>query len=204
MTRMSDPHRRPRGHTSRNHSGFHRGSRLARGVHRLAALVSIVLALLLVGCVIPPDLSVDKQDAGVNSPPAIVAVRSDQSALPEPGPVVFDQGPTAGKLSLQLIDTDTNDTLFVRIFVDYKVDDPTAPRSTCKAAGGAMVPALRSTNCDMTAVCMMADIGQTRNMTVVVFDREPLETGVPPFQAMPEGGLSTSKFFFLKCKEGPT
>lgn len=204
MTGMSCHHRRPRGDTTRNHSGFLLGSRLARGVHRLAAPVTLLLALLLVGCVIPPDLSVDKQDAGINSPPAIIAVRSDQQELPEPGPVVFDQGPTAGKLSLQLIDTDTNDTLYVRIFVDYKVDDPTAPRSTCTTASGAMVPAQRSTNCDMTAVCTMADIGQTRNMTVVVFDRQPLESGAPPFQAMPEGGWKTSKFFFLKCKEGPT
>src|SRR5258705_13511125 len=106
MTRMSDHHRRQRSDTTRNHWGFHRGSPLARGVHPIAGLVSIVFALLLVGCVIPPSLSVDNQDAGVNSPPAILAVRSDQQELPEPGPVVFDQGPTAGKLSLQVIDTD--------------------------------------------------------------------------------------------------
>jgi hypothetical protein len=204
MTRMSDHHRRQRGDTTRNHWGFLHGSLLARGVHRLVPPVPILFGLLLVGCVIPPSLSVDSQDAGTNSPPAILAVRSDQQELPEPGPVVFDQGPTAGKLSLQLIDTDVNDTLFVRVFVDYRVDDPTAPRSTCKAAGGATAPAMRTTNCDTTAVCTMADIGQTRNMTVVVFDREPLEAGVPAFQAMPEGGLTTNKFFFLKCKEGST
>jgi hypothetical protein len=204
MTGMSCRNRRPRGDTARNHRGFLLGSRLARGVHPVAPPVTILLALLLVGCVIPPDLSVDKQDAGINSPPAIIGVSSDQSELPEPGPVVFEQGPTAGKLSLQLIDTDVTDTLYVRIFVDYKVADPTAPRSTCTTASGPMVPAKRSTNCDMTAVCTMADIGQTRNMTVVVFDRQPLESGAPPFQAMPEGGLSASKFFFLRCQEGPS
>jgi hypothetical protein len=37
------------------------------------------------------------------------------------------------------------------------------------------------------------------NLSIVVFDREPLESGDPMFQAMPEGGLSTSRFFFLTC-----
>ena len=45
----------------------------------------------------------------------------------------------------------------------------------------------------------MADDGQTRNLTAVVFDRIPLETGKPAFQAMPDGGLSTSRFFFVNC-----
>jgi len=39
-------------------------------------------------------------------------------------------------------------------------------------------------------------------MTIVVFDRPPDETGAgkPPFQEMPDGGLSTSRFYFLKCQ----
>ena len=38
-------------------------------------------------------------------------------------------------------------------------------------------------------------------MTVVAFDRPPLEDGSdPPFQAVQAGGLSTSRFYFLKCQ----
>jgi hypothetical protein len=39
-----------------------------------------------------------------------------------------------------------------------------------------------------------------------VFDREPIDSGAgdPPFQAMPADGLSTSRFYFLKCQPGQT
>jgi hypothetical protein len=35
-----------------------------------------------------------------------------------------------------------------------------------------------------------------------VFDRPPDDTGAgdPPFQAMTQGGLSTNRFYFLKCE----
>src|SRR4051812_16833457 len=132
MTRMSDQDRRPPGDSTPKHARFQAGSPLARGVHPDRTLVRILGSLpfafvsfaLCAGCVIPPSLSVDNQDAGVNSPPAILAVRSDQQELPEGENVIFDQGPTAGKLNVQLIDTDVADTLFVRVFVDYNLADP--------------------------------------------------------------------------------
>jgi hypothetical protein len=34
-----------------------------------------------------------------------------------------------------------------------------------------------------------------------VFDREPIEGGDPPFQAMTAGGLSTNRFYFLECQD---
>ncbi|MBA3817600.1 MAG: hypothetical protein H0X17_01800 [Deltaproteobacteria bacterium] len=163
--------------------------------------MGILVLFLLSSCVIPPSLSVDNQDAGINSPPAILAVRSDQSELPEPGPVVFARG--EGSLNVQLIDTDLLDTLYVRIFVDYTIDDPKPPRSTCTAPAPQTTSATRNVTCDLTALCLMTDVGlEEHDMTVVVFDRQPLESGSPPFQAMPEGGLSTGKFFHLKCQEG--
>ncbi|MDQ3365673.1 MAG: hypothetical protein M3680_09625 [Myxococcota bacterium] len=163
--------------------------------------MGILVLLVLSSCVIPPSLSVDNQDAGINSPPAILAVRSDQSELPEPGPVVFARG--EGSLNVQLIDTDLLDTLYVRVFVNYTIDDPKPPRSTCTAPPPQTASATRNVTCDLTALCSMTDVGlDEHDMTVVVFDRQPLESGSPPFQAMPEGGLSTGKFFHLKCQEG--
>jgi len=43
-------------------------------------------------------------------------------------------------------------------------------------------------------------------MTIVVFDRDPNDSGAgdPPFQTMEPGGLSTSRFYFLKCQPGQT
>ena len=165
--------------------------------------MSLLASIALGGCVIPPSLSVDNQDAGVNSPPAILAVRTDQQELPEPGPVIFDRGPTAGSISATLLDTDLADKLYLRLFVDYTVADPKPARVTCTAPPPTPAAAQRSVSCDVSALCQQGDVGLATplDLTVVVFDREPLESGTPAYQAMPPGGLKTSVFYFLKCQE---
>ena len=193
-------------------------SPLARAVHAVCsvgswfaiarwvpmAALSGLAALAASGCVIPPSLSVDNQDGGMNSPPAILSVTSDQQVLAEPGPLVFDMGATAGDLSLQLIDTDTQDSLYVRIFVDYNMPDRLDARARCQA--GPSTKPVRTVTCKLNSLCVTADLGVLRNMTIVVFDREPLAPGMgePPFQAMPMGGLKTSVFYFLKCQPPQT
>lgn len=205
MTRMSDS-RSARDPGSRaNHARSLDGSTLAHPVHGsgvLVQLVAIGTALVQGACVIPPDLSVGNQDAGINSPPAILGVRTDDQELPEPGPVIFDRG--AGNFNAELIDTDVADVLFVRVFVDYTIESPTAPRVLCTAPANGK--ANRTVTCSTNALCLPSDTAnpdKTLNMSIVVFDREPLEAGDPPFQAMAEGGLSTSRFYFLKCVEPP-
>jgi hypothetical protein len=136
----------------------------------------------------------------VNSPPAILAVRNDQQELPEPGPVAFDRGQSAGMISATLLDTDLEDTLYVRIFLDYTVTDTKPARVTCTAPPPTPRVAQRTISCDATSLCPA--IGDF-NMSIVVFDREPLESGTPAYQAMPPGGLKTSVFYFLKCQEPP-
>ena len=154
--------------------------------------------MTLAACVIPPSLSVS-EDAAVNSPPAITRVTSVQSALPEPGPVVFEQQ-SNDTLSITVIDTDLTDTLYVGIYVDYNLPNRLAPRSNCVAPPGPN--ATRITTCRLNSLCTDADLGVQRNMTIVVFDRPPDQSGGgnPPFQAMEPGGLSTSRFYFLKCQ----
>lgn len=151
----------------------------------------------------PPDLSVGNQDAGVNSPPAILGVRTDDQELPEPGPVIFDSGP--GTFNAELIDTDVDDILYVRVFVDYTVEHQTAPRVLCTSPANGK--ANRSVTCATNALCLDTDITDDPenklDMHIMVFDREPLEAGNPQFQEMPEGGLSTSRFYFLKCANPP-
>jgi hypothetical protein len=163
------------------------------------SVLSLSSLLMLVGCVIPPSLTTE-QDAGVNAPPAILAVSSDQQALSEPGPVLFNIGAAAGDLSVSLIDTDVLDTLYVRIFVDYNSPNRLDARSKCTAPPN-MTP-VRTATCPLNSLCFMEDIGVQRNMTIMVFDRPPDDSGAgdPPFQAMSSGGLSTSRFYFLKCQ----
>jgi len=163
----------------------------------MGLVVLLISTLLLVGCVIPPSLSI-ADDGGVNSPPAIMSVTSDQQALSEPGPLRFNLQ-TMDTLNLSLVDTDLLDTLYVGVYVDYNQPSRLAPRSKCTAPPS--TTAMRTATCRLNSLCVEADIGVQRSMTIVVFDRPPDETGAgnPPFQSMPTPGLSTSRFYFLKC-----
>jgi len=172
---------------------------LARSVHACSSAMVVLIAMSISGgCVIPPSLSIS-EDAGVNSPPAITSVTSDQQALLEPGPVRFNLQ-TMDTLNLSLIDTDATDTLYVGIYIDYNQPNRLAARSKCTAPPSAT--AVRQATCRLNSLCVDADVGVQRDMTIVVFDRPPDETGAgdPPFQAMSPDGLSTSRFYFLKCE----
>jgi len=196
---MSDYRTQPTSTIARNHVRSLGGTRLARGVHEVRLLVgflAIFLVAQLAGCVIPPSLSVENQDAGLNSPPAVLAVRTETQDLAELDQVPFIKG-AQSTLSVELLDTDLQDTLYVRIFVDYSFDDPSPARSACTASPTGN--AKRTVSCDTTAICPDTVM---HDMQVKVFDRQLLDSGTPAFQAMPEGGLSTGKVFKLDCKAG--
>lgn len=200
MTRMSDSHDRTTADSAANPARWLTLSVVARTVHDSRVPVGVLVSLLVVGCVIPPSLSVENQDAGVNSPPAITAVRAEDTALAEADPnkpAIFI--PNEGTINVALLDTDVLDTLYVRVFVNYTLTRPEPPRTSCTAAPAGSTR--RTVTCDVGSVCFQAEPGDF-NMQVMVFDRQPLEGGDPPHQQMPEGGLSASKFFFLTCQAG--
>jgi len=182
---------------------------VARALHGCHSAVRALLLTMLTGCLFPPSLSVDTSDAGLDSPPAIVSVRSDLQELPEPGPVTFELG-ASSQMNLTLLDTDTSDTLYVRVFVGYNDPvlgtgpDPTPPRSTCVAA--AAKTAQRTATCDLTGLCQTPDVGQTRGMTIMVFDRPVVDNIAPLYQAFDPAnpGMSTSRFYYLKCQPRST
>lgn len=163
----------------------------------LPILVLALAAATLVGCVIPPSLKVEDD---TNSPPAIISVVG-VNALDEPGPVLFERGAGAGSVRISLIDTDVQDRLYVRIFVDYNLPESQPERLPARASCDITPSGTpgRTTTCDMSGVCAAADIGVQRSMTIVVFDRKPDDTGENP-QEMKDPGLSTSRFYFLKCQ----
>jgi hypothetical protein len=193
------------------HSSIERGSQrnpvkpleppiMARSLHRFAAAVPGLLSLLLVGCIFPPSLSVERMDAGQNSPPGIVKITADTQELDEPGPptgVTFKIG--QGTLDVQLVDTDLSDTLYVRVFVDYDANTmmATSPRANCSASPG--TSAVRTASCSLIALCTAAELSSLHDMTVVVFDRMVDDTLQPPLQNPGPDGLTASKYFHLKC-----
>jgi hypothetical protein len=168
-------------------------------VSTVATVLLLALVLTLVGCVIPPSLRVE-EDAGANSPPAIVSV-TDRDPLPEPGPISVARGDTSS-LRVALVDTDIKDSLFVRIFVDYNMPDRLPARVHCLVPSG--VNATRTAPCNLAGLCTTADVGVQRNMTIVVFDRPPRDSGADPQAMTEEGGLSTYRFYFLKCQPPQT
>lgn len=202
MTQMSEPHAGYRPAEDVNLLQSQDRSRLARAVHAPWAIVAIATlpALWTQGCVIPPSLRAE-DDAGVNSPPAIVMVAGASDQLAEPGPYFVETGPMAGTLSVQLIDTDVADVLYVRGYLDYNspVGNRVPPRVQCPVP--ASDNATRMATCNLAGLCLPGDVGTQHNLTLVVFDRPPADAGADP-QAMPagSGGLSTSRFYFVHCQ----
>jgi hypothetical protein len=175
-------------------------SRVARPLHISSGIRVLVFTMMSTGCVIPPSLSVDTTDAGLNAAPTIVSVRADGVELPEWKTVNFEQG--LGVLNLTVYDTDLDDTLYPKVFVDYNIPDQTPARATCTAAAGGRV--VRSSTCNLAGLCQTADIQKQRTMQVIVFDRENIEGQLPLYQAMPIGGLSTSRTYTLVCQQKQT
>jgi len=202
MTQMSDQRIVPAAVSQANCATRWTGSRLARSLHGYTAIRALVFSMMFAGCIIPPSLSVDTTDAGLNAPPSIISVRADGVELPEWSTANFEQG--TGTINLVVYDTDLDDILQPKIFVDYHFDDPTPPRSTCSQAAGHTVE--RSSTCDLSGLCQAADVAspELRTMQVLVFDRQIIEGQPPVYQAMTEGGLSTSRTFLLRCQKKQT
>jgi hypothetical protein len=194
MTSMSDSRCQLAVPGARNRASSFTSRVLARALHVLPALV-------LVGCILPPSLSVDKQDAGIDSPPAITSVTSSTQQLLEPGPVEFVVGPVSDQtMDLTLIDTDVGDTLYISVFVNYFVANPTPARASCTATPTATGSPIRTTTCDLTEICTEAEENNNNVwMEVVVFDRPVLDTGASPLYKATNGGLSTDRTYNLIC-----
>lgn len=195
---MSEPHRLRCRDSGPNRPGLQGRSALAQAVHGCRSLVlACFTTLLLGGCLFPPSLSSETQDAALNSPPAILSVRSDLEELVPLGLLPVVRGQPSQQLAATLLDTDVDDILYVRIFVDYTPANPTPARSSCKTT--ASDSPQRSVTCDISALCLDADVGVPRAVTVEVFDRELLDSGTPQYKAMGPGGWTTYQAYTLAC-----
>jgi hypothetical protein len=191
---MSDSHPASVPPIEANSSTMQGRSVLARTVHDGDVLRALVVALMFAGCVIPPSLSVDTTDAALNAAPSILSVRSTDVELPEGATVSFETGDT---LNLTVYDTDVDDTLYCKVFVNYNNPEPQPARGEGKTAGTTVT---RTCTIPLAGLCQLADVNRDNLMQVVVFDREPLTTGESPlYQAMPAGGLSATRTYLLKC-----
>jgi hypothetical protein len=181
-------------------STFLDGSRVARTLHGSpTAVVAVVLALMLTGCIIPPSLSSGTPDAGQDSPPAIVSVEVRQQVLPQFSNITLQMQDTNSTMLLGLLDPDIDDILYVSMFVDYDPLNPMPPRATCTTAPSE-APLRISPPCVIAGICEMQDVNVNRELEIVVFDRVPLDDG--KYMTLPQGGLSATRIYTLKCAQG--
>jgi hypothetical protein len=126
-------------------------------------------------------------------------VSADQETLVEPGPVTFGVGQMSTAI-LSLLDTNANDMLLVRMFVDYSVMNPLPARVECVAPPNGT--SVRSASCDLHTLCVAADVDKPppgHDLEIMVFNHQPADPGTPPFQDVAPG-QSTNVFYHLECE----
>ena len=201
MTRMSEIVGDRRAVNRDNPLESYGGSGLACRAHDLSAQVFRLLPVAsLTACVIPPSLSVGTEDAPVNAPPAIIAVHTAVEELAKPGPVVFDVG-SQDTLSIDLFDPDVNDTLYVRIFVDYNYPDRGNSRSFCDTAPTGNTK--RTASCPELGICLSGDIGRTMPepfLTIDVFDRKLDDSNGNHQTMIDPDGQRAENAYILTCR----
>lgn len=174
----------------------------ARFVHLPRAVVPVVAAAVLAtGCVIPPSLSLEENDAAQNAAPVIRDVR-DEAGNPfeRPGPRDIVVG--EGRLVITLVDPDVGDTLYVRYYLDYGLPAPTPARIECEAAPGATPTVERQITCSLVGVCTSPAVGPGHVFEIEVFDRPPIvDDPTRLFRQVAPPGLSTSWWWQASCVE---
>jgi len=143
------------------------------------------------GCVIPVPLELENADAGPTAAPVILSASPDEFSFSNNGGIVLDVGDTR-RLGLTIRDPDRQDSLYIRIFVDYDPLNPSNFSSECMVPGPSDSE-IRVADCTTSTICTsaLAD-GKTHFMEAMVADREfldvsdPRAEGQPPFRALPE------------------
>jgi len=189
-----------------NRARSRRETRAARFVHDLVPVLmaAVVLGLAAGGCVIPPSLSLEENDAAVNNPPVLHDVRDEVgNPFERPGPrdIVVGQG----RLVITASDNDLDDTLYVRFYMDYGLVDPTPAKITCQAAPGASPTIERQVTCSLIGVCTASDVGTEHMFEIDLYDRTPIDdepTRINRSVAAP-GEVSTW-WWKVECRESST
>ena len=161
-----------------------------------------VLAPLIGACVYPSPLELDTPDAGPSSVPLIVSASPNEFAFP--GVMTIDRGDQR-RLFLSLSDNDLDDTLHVRLYVDYGRPNEVSPLGECAAA--ATSEKTRVADCSISSLCTNVDPGDTnqRVLEAMVADREflldssPLAAGQPPFRALPGNAAYSIRAWLMVC-----
>lgn len=167
---------------------------LACGPRALPAC-SVLLVCVLVGCVIPPPLEREDQDAALNSSPVLTGL---DPRYPSPGPIAVS--PDLEPMVLTVRDIDVGDTVWIYFYVDYNYPDPVPHLNSCQSAVSAIE---RPMNCPINALCAFDDgpPDQIHFLEAMITDRALLPDGEPLYRALPEGTGVSFRSWLMTCAE---
>jgi len=181
---------------------------MAPGVHlrRDAHVLALVLAtglLALSACVIPLSLEVEVNDAGASSPPVI---RSAANPFEFPGPLTIARDSTDVNISLTIEDRDVDDTLFVRLFLDYDAASGAGLVSDCVASPSGEDERIAS--CVGNTICNLIEDGDVslHNLEAHVTDRDwlmaddPDAADQPPLRAVASNAGDSVRGWSVRCE----
>jgi len=153
------------------------------------------------GCVVPPHLDIQSNDAGPDSPPVIVEVRDTALNPRRPPDTITVNAAVPSTLGMTLYDTDLTDTLTVQIFVDYDQASPKDAVSNCFGETVTSTPTTRTASCTTAALCAASDAGTTHRLEIEVYDRDPEPNA--PFRDPTPPGMYSTWTFDLACVNQP-
>lgn len=140
--------------------------------------VALMCSQLLGGaCVIAPELEVSSFDAGPSAPPVVLSAGPAPDFL-FPGPIFLDRQDDR-TLSLTVRDSDIDDVIHVRLYIDYGRPSPEPAYAECQAASTG--EPTRVVACQVNSLCNpIADTDQgTHVLEAMVADREFLADSDP-------------------------
>jgi len=173
----------------------------------LLALQACVIAVILVGCILPPELEAGTSDAGPSSSPVILSAGPAPDFL-FPGPIFLDRQDTR-TLSLSVLDNDLEDVLHVRLYIDYGRPNAEPAYAECQAAPTG--EPTRVLACAVNALCNpIADTDQGEHvLEAMAADREfladsdPAAEGQDLFRALqdPTRAAFSLRSWVMRCND---
>jgi hypothetical protein len=158
-------------------------------------LLVVLMAGSSVACVIPPPGDFAEGDAGPSSPPVLMSVSPPEFAPP----VMVVEPDDQRRLGLTLRDIDVDDTLFVRIYIDYGVTAENPAVASCTAVPSS--EQIRIADCSAANLCNTIPDTEEHLLEVMIADLDYLDEGEPAFRALPETAASSIRGWKMRCNQ---
>lgn len=171
-----------------------RNTLITKGFPLAQTLQTFIVFVSFSACILPPPLELDQPDGGVNSAPVILSASPPDVSFPQ----LRLERNDSRTVDLQVHDPDVEDSLFVRLYVDYGLPDPTPALAECSTGPSTSE---RVINCSLANLCFAVPEGDTsiHYVDAMIADRGFLSEGTPAFRAVPEQAQTSIRTWTLEC-----